>query len=183
MLNDFEVVEVEKVPAPQAFLQLVKQLNETAFEKEAILQCEESGAKVANLQGFLAGVRNYKKVMRDNGYEFDIKYDGTTERACGYFDDDGCVLDLHELRVAISDITEFTDTKTFEQFKEKWQQAVDTKKDWLFYTSEKGRDLHFIKGWYEAMKMIDDIIERLNRALEAAEQEAANSLPFEEIGQ
>lgn len=33
------------------------------------------------------------------------------------------------------------------------------------------------------MKMIDDIIERLNRALEAAEQEAANSLPFEEIGQ
>lgn len=182
MLNDFEVVEVEKVPAPQAFLQLVKQLNETAFEKEAVLQCEESGAKVANLQGFLAGVRNYKKVMRDNGYEFDIKYDGTQERACGYFDDGGCVLDLHELRVAISDITEFTDTKNFEQFKEKWQQAVDIKKDWLFYISEKGRDLHFIKGWYEAMKMIDDIIERLNRALEAAEQEAANSLPLKKSG-
>lgn len=137
MLNDFEVVEVEKVPAPQAFLQLVKQLNETAFEKEAILQCEESGAKVANLQGFLAGVRKYKKVMRDNGYEFDIKYDGTTERDCVYFDDDGCVLDLNELRVAISDITEFTDTKTFEQFKEKWQQAVALKRTGFFIPAKK----------------------------------------------
>ena len=178
-----EEVEIEKVPTPQAFLLLVKQLNSVAYEKEAVLQCEESGTKIANLQGFLAGVRNYKKVMRDNGYEFDIKYDGTTERACQYFDDDGCVLELNELRVTLSDITEFTETRTYEKFKEKWQASVDTKKDWLFYTSEKSRDLHFVKGWYEAMKMIDDFIERLQQELEAAEKEAANSLPFEEIGQ
>ena len=178
-----EEVEIEKVPTPQAFLTLVKQLNAIAYEKEAVLQCEESGTKIANLQGFLAGVRSYKKVMRDNGYEFDIKYDDTTERACQYFDDDGCVLDLNELRVTLSDITEFTETTAYEKFKEKWQSSVDTKKDWLFYSSEKDRDLHFVKGWYEAMKMIDDFIERLQQELEAAEKEAANSLPFEEIGQ
>ena len=33
MLEDFE--EVEKVPTPQAFLLLVKQLNSVAYEKEA----------------------------------------------------------------------------------------------------------------------------------------------------
>ena len=178
-----EEVEIEKVPTPAAFLTLVKQINAIAYEKEAVLQCEESGAKVANLQGFLAGVRNYKKVMHDNGYEFDIKYEGTTERGVSFFDDDGCVLELAELRVIKSDIDEFTETQTFAHFKDKWQQAVDTKKDWLFYTSEKGRDLHFCKGWYEAMKTIDDIIERLGRELEAAEKDAANSLPFDEIGQ
>lgn len=176
-------LEIEKVPTPQAFLTLVKQLNAIAYEKEAILQREESGAKVANLQGFLAGVRNYKKVMHDNGYEFDIKYEGTTERGVSFFDNDGCVLELSELRIIKNDIEAFTETRTFERFKEKWQAAVETKKDWLFYTSEKGRDLHFCKGWYEAMKTIDDIIERLGRELEAAEKDAANSLPFDEIGQ
>jgi len=46
MLEDFE--EVKKVPTPQAFLLLVKQLNSVAYEKEAVLQCEESGTKIAN---------------------------------------------------------------------------------------------------------------------------------------
>ena len=53
----------EKIQIPQIMLILIQQLNYTAHEKEAALQCEESGSKVANLQGFLAGVRAYKNIF------------------------------------------------------------------------------------------------------------------------
>ena len=125
---------------------LLQQLNYTAHEKEAVLQCEESGSKVANLQGFLAGVRAYKKVLRDNGYAFDIKFDNTD----------------------------------FEDFKELWRKAVNVQKDQLFYTSEKGRDLHFTKGWYEAMSATERTIQRLHTKLEAEEKKAAERPPFDD---
>lgn len=130
------------------------------------------------MQGFLAGVRKYKQLMRDNGYTFDIKFDGTTERKLSFFGEDGCELDLHELRVTVAEIDSLVESTAYDEFKELWHAAVETQKDWLFYTSEKGRDLHFAKGWYESMTEIDNNMQRLHTALEAAEKEAASSLPF-----
>ena len=172
--------EKREIPTPAILLTMLAQLNYTAHEKEAVLQCEESGSKVANLQGFLAGVRAYKKALRDNGYTFDIKFDSTEERKLPYFSDDGCEIGLAELREVCSDIDEMTDSADYKNFQELLQKAVDIQKDWLFYTSEKGRDLHFAKGWYEAMTEIDNNMRRLHTALEAAEKEAASSLPFDD---
>lgn len=175
-----EETEKREIPTPAILLTMLAQLNDKAFEKEAILQCEESGANIAKLQGFLAGVRKYKQLMRDNGYTFDIKFDGTTERKLSFFGEDGCELDLHELRVTVSDIDDLAESVAYDEFKELWHNAVETQKDWLFYTSEKGRNLHFAKGWYEAMTEIDNNMQRLHTALEAAEKEAASSLPFDD---
>ena len=172
--------EKREIPIPQIMLILLQQLNYTAHEKEAVLQCEESGSKVANLQGFLAGVRAYKKAMRDNGYAFDIKFDNTEERKLPYFSNDGCEIKLPELREVCSDIEEMTESADFEDFKEVWRKAVDVQKDRLFYTSEKGRDLHFVKGRYEAMSATERTIQRLHTKLEAAEKEAAERLPFDD---
>ena len=175
-----EEKEKREIPTPAILLTMLGQLNDKAFEKEAVLQCEESGANIAKLQGFLAGVRKYKKLMRENGYTFDIKFDGTTERKLSFFGEDGCELDLLELRETVSDIDDLTESAEYNEFKELWQNAVETQKDCLFYISEKGRDLHFAKGWYEAMTEIDNIMQRLHTALEAAENEAASSLPFDD---
>ena len=172
--------EKREIPTPQIMLILLQQLNYTAHEKEAVLQCEESGSKVANLQGFLAGVRSYKKALRDNGYIVDIKFDSTEERKLPYFSDDGCEIGLAELREVCSDIDEMTDSADYKNFQELLQKAVDIQKDWLFYTSEKGRDLHFAKGWYEAMSATGATMLRLHTALDAAEKEAAESLPFDD---
>lgn len=172
--------EKKEILIPQIMLILLQQLNYTAHRKEALLQYEESGNKVANLQGFLAGVRSYKKALRDNGYTFDIKFDSTEERKLPYFSDDGCEIGLAELREVCSNIDEMTDSADYKNFQELLQQAVTIQKDWLFYTSEKGRDLHFAKGWYEAMTEIDNNMQRLHTALEAAEKEAAESLPFDD---
>ena len=164
-----------------SFIQLIKQMNEQAYENEAALAVEESAVKIATLQGYLAGVRKYKSMLQDHDYELDIKYMDTTERSLFYFDEDKtCTLKLSDLRDAISDIEEVTDTESWEEFKTAWQEVVDAKKDELFYISEKGRDLHFCKGWYSAMKQIDAYIEGLNRQLEYLEQEKANSLPFDD---
>lgn len=162
-----------------SFIQLIKQMNEQAYENEAALAVEESAVKIATLQGYLAGVRKYKSMLQEHDYELDIKYMDTTERSLFYFDEDKtCSLKLSDLRDAISNIEEVTDTESWEEFKTAWQEVVDAKKDELFYISEKGRDLHFCKGWYSAMKQIDAYIEGLNSQLEYLEQEKASSLPF-----
>lgn len=164
-----------------SFITLIKQMNEQAFENEEALAVEESGSKIANLQGYLAGVRRYKSLLQDAGFNLDNKYMDTTERSLFYFDNDKtCNLKLVELRVAIFDIEEVTESTKWEEFKTLWQNAVDAMKDELFYKSEKGRDLHFCKGWYLAMQQVDAYIEGLNRQLEYLEQEKAESLPFDE---
>lgn len=53
--------EMRKVETPEIMLTLIQQLNYVAKEKEDLLQQEENGNKIANLQGFLSGVRAYKK--------------------------------------------------------------------------------------------------------------------------
>lgn len=177
--------EKKEIPTPAVLLTMVAQMNFNAYEKERALQCEESGSQIARLQGYLAGVRCYKQLMRDNGYTFDIKFDGTTERALPFFNADGCELDLHELRVTVSCVDELTESSGFAGLKKLWGEAVDRQKDWLFYKSEKGRDLHFVKGWLEGMTVIDKTIERLRSELAREEKEASESLPFEgdDIGQ
>lgn len=176
---DFTETKTEVLTS--SFIFLIKQMNEQAYENEAALAVEESAAKIANLQGYLAGVRKYKSMLQDAGYELDVKYLGTTERSLFYFDEEkSCNLDIADLRAAISDIEEVTETTSWEEFKELWQNAVDAMKNDLFYKSEKGRDLHFCKGWYNAMQQIDSYIERLKSRLEYLEQEKANSLPFDD---
>ena len=170
--------EKKEIPTPAVLLTMVAQMNFNAYEKESALQYEESGSQIARLQGYLAGVRRYKQLMRDNGYTFDIKFDGTTERALPFFN-------LHELRVTVSCVDELTESSGLAGLKKLWGEAVDRQKDWLFYESEKGRDLHFVKGWLEGMTVIDKTIERLRSELAREEKEASESLPFEgdDIGQ
>ena len=40
--------------------------------------------------------------------------------------------------------------------------------------------MHFAKGWYEAMSATGATMLRLHTALDAAEKEAAESLPFDD---
>lgn len=164
-----------------SFIDLIKQMNAQAYENEEVLSVEESAVKIANLQGYLAGVRKYKALLEESGYELEIKYEDTTERGYYYFDDEkNCNLNLSALREAIEELNDFTETESWENFTTLWQQTVDTMKDNLFYLSEKSRDLHFCKGWYKAMKQMDEYMDALNRQLEYLEQEKANSLPFDE---
>lgn len=172
--------EMKKVETPEIMLTLIQQLNFEAGMKERLLQQEESENKIANLQGFLSGVRAYKRAMRDSGYILDEEFDGTEKRLIPFLDDDICTIKLPKLREVVYKLNEITASEDFEKFKNVWDEAIDEQKNWLFYISEKGRDLHFVKGWYEAMKWVDETIEQLEVELELAEKAAAESLPFDD---
>ena len=145
--------EMRKVETPEIMLTLIQQLNYVAKEKEDLLQQEKNGNKIANLQGFLSGVRAYKKTIRDSGYMLDDKFNSTNERLPPYFNEVGWAK-LQKLRKMCSDIDEVTSSDEYIAFKKLWNAVVDDKKNDFFHFSEKGRDLHFIKGWYKAMKWI-----------------------------
>lgn len=171
---------MRKVETPEIMLTLIQQLNFEAGGKEKLLQQEENGNKIANLQGFLSGVRAYKQAMRDSGYILDEEFDGTEKRLIPFLDNGVCTIELPELRKVNLDIDEATISDEYDGFKVFWDNAIDKQKDWLFYISEKGRDLHFVKGWYEAMKWVDETVERLKAELECAEKDEAESLPFDD---
>lgn len=172
--------EMRAVETPEIMLTLIQQLNFEAGVKEKLLQREESGNKIANLQGFLSGVRAYKRAMKDSGYILDEEFDGTEKRLIPFLDNGVCTIELPELREVVYALNEITTSEDFETFKNVWDEAIDEQKNWLFYTSEKGRDLHFVKGWHEAMKWVDNTIEQLKAELELAEKAAAESLPFDD---
>ena len=172
--------EMRKMETPEIMLTLIQQLNFEVGVKERQLQLEESGNKIANLQGFLSGVRAYKQAMRDSGYILDEEFDSTEKRLIPFLDNGVCTIELPELRKVVYTLNEITASEDFEKFKKVWDEAIDKQKDWLFYISEKGRALHFVKGWYEAMKWVDVTIGQLKAELEYAEKAAAESLPFDD---
>ena len=118
--------------------------------------------------------------MRDSGYILDEEFDGTEKRLIPFLDNGVCIIELPELRKMVYTLNEITASEDFEKFKNVWDEAIDEQKNWLFYISEKGRDLHFVKGWHEAMKWVDDTIEKLQKALVLKEKAAAESLPFDD---
>lgn len=172
--------EMRKVETPEIMLTLIQQLNFEAGVKEKLLQREESGSKIANLQGFLSGVRAYKQAMMDSGYILDKEFSGTEKRLIPFLDNGVCTLEFPELREVVYTLNEFIASEDFEKFKNVWDEAIDEQKNWLFYISEKGRDLHFVKGWYEAMKWVDETIEELHEVLVLKEKDEAESLPFDD---
>lgn len=173
--------ELRQVETPEILLTLIQQLNYTAWEKEKILQTEENGNKIANLQGFLAGARSYKNTMRNIGYILDEEFDGTENRIPPFFDSDGdCSIKLSRLREVVSTLNEVTASDDYEKFTKLWAGVVDNEKNSLFYYKEKGRDLHFAKGWYEAMDWVNKTIKKLDIELAVAEKKEAESLPFDD---
>ena len=161
------------------FIDLIKQMNDESFISKAKLAVEENASKIAFLQGYIGGVENYKKLLTQAGFILDIKYFDTEERGNFYYIDTKCNLNKDELRVAISSIKEVTESADFEDFVKEWNEAIRIKKDFLFYDSEKGRDLHFCKGWYKAMNQINTYVQYLENDLVFMEKKAAEELPFE----
>lgn len=137
---------------------LVKQMNGLAEFWEGELQIEESGQKIANLQGRIAGYRKFLDLLKKEDVNtsvkgeiisiFPLEYNSEFKRwVCRKVD----YLDLMVWEKEAKD-ADLILTKISVRLSE----LVNSKKDWLFYHSTKSRDLHFIKGWYFSMSMLSD---------------------------
>lgn len=174
----------QQLTTPQIVTDLMAQMRWKVNTAEAKLQSEESGTVIANLQGYCAGHRTFMKCIRETGWA-DFRYND--EAIEPYENDGSCILEYDAIvpvHNALDDLTKSDAWKNLHTFME---QEVTEKKNELFYKSDKGRDLHFCKGWYSAMTQIDDWIDELNNdyeIMQAQEEkrqaEKKEELPFEE---
>ena len=157
--KDLQTPGTTKTPEILCVMSLM--LNWEIQRKNATLEIEESGTNVAKLQGFLAGARAYFRTVMLAGYNWDYRIREETE--VPYFKDDEPV-EFSDLQAISDQFNLLEETDEWAKLKEQIEIQVESQKDFLFYRSEKGRDLYWTKGWYSGITYVTDMI---NQCLEA----------------
>lgn len=149
---------------------------------EGALQTEESGTKIANLQGRLAGFRRFMKIMEEDGKllttiplpieNFPVVYNVELGKWTCSEKDYFKLKKWYEVTKQVEKLI-FGLSSTLDK-------AVEDKKNWLFYQSTKSRDLHFVKGWYFSMTMFEDWCVAIADGYIAAKKAHEEELQFDE---
>lgn len=179
----------EKVPSiagDNILDNFIGQLNQVVKTKELSLQVEESSVLIAKLQGYIAGARKYKVLLKEAGFE-----SASTELTGDLFFEtdvkghEECNLLPIQLEIVTPLMHDVIRSEKFKDFEEKREEAIENAKSSLFFQSEKGRDLYFYRGWYEAIMQIDHWVEKLDEYFyyqqekkAKAEREAREELQF-----
>lgn len=160
---------------------LVKQMKGLVNFWQAELETEESGTKIAILQGKIAGsnkflgiIRNYypsaDKVEAEIDSDFPIEYSPDFEKwVCKETDYEKLVQWKKQADYAYYILNNMAS---------ELNEAVGKKKDWLFYVAKKSRDLHYTKGWYFGMSMIEDWTVAIKYGYEIALKKKNQELDF-----
>lgn len=180
------------------FKQLVLQSNFAAHDAESKLQVEEKGNSVAELQGFCAGIREFKSVSKKAGFDVPPSLFDTANRMTPWIqkikdadgNDDGdtiCDLSLDELRLFSSLLEELTASDMFLAAKDSMLNKISEKKDFLYVIAKTSRDLYWTHGWHRGFTWVENQIKELTYWKSIKEQQAerearekASELPFED---
>lgn len=161
---------------------LIPYINHEMRILEAALQTEESGTKIARIQGKLAGYNSMISILNEIEIT-DFKIIKESEKIpCKYNDEFQnwvCLCDDFDIVYMLHSIFRAVEEK-LKRFNELGEEKVKQRKDWFFYTAEKGRDLHFAKGWFFAFKILNDWKEAIDKQYEYLLKDKKNSLSFDE---
>lgn len=149
---------------------------------EGKLQTEESGSKIAFLQGNCAGYRSLCNTLSENGCE-DYSLNKETDDGILTYD-----TKHEEWAVTTSDynilihwhLTAMDIEEVMSASRDAFKKRVEQMKDKLFYHAEKGRDLHFVKGWWFIYSVFDEWCAKINAAYDAAQKRKKRELPFDD---
>lgn len=121
---------------------------------EALLKVEESGNKIAFLQGFCSGFKRLEKILNGiitvenvSDCPENMFYYGNEEKRYHLGEDKLSYSDLLHLNVLAYDFIDFYDDK----IKKFVDEEIEECKNLLFFNSEKGRDIFFYHGVYQAI--------------------------------
>lgn len=162
---------------PELLCELMRQMAFVIKQKEARLQIEENATEIAKMQGYLAGFRKYGTIIMTAGFDYDYRVNIATE--CPWVDDDKAP-DYSELLQIHLMNSELQKNETYKAMAVLLESEIDQKKDFLFYQSEKSRDMHWCKGWYQAISQVEGWIETLENSYELETKRKSESLPFED---
>ena len=161
------------------------QLEGTTELAEAKLQSEENGSKIANLQGYCKGKNTYAVLLKEIGFNIDLNFDKTCFISVDEAGVSCCSLSFSELSKINSEIDELEEDDDYKNLLKMIEEKVNERKNKLFYDSEKGRDLYWCKGWYEAITKIEYWIKELrffyNVNKQKIEKAKKEELPFNEV--
>ena len=98
------------VSTADIFSNLIMQSNHAAHEAEAKLQVEEKGNGVADLQGFCVGIRKFKSVAKDAGFDVPPRLFDTANRMTPWVQElDGADGDGDtDCKLSLDELTEFS---------------------------------------------------------------------------
>lgn len=148
---------------------------------ENTLQTEESGNKIAFLQGNCGGYRSLCAALVEAGY-LDFKNNKEIpEKTIFAFDEKE-----HKWSVIVKDYSDLLEWESVAldieevigEARKPLESRVNKMKDRLFYEAEKGRDLHYVKGWYCILSCFDDWCAKIHEAYAIAKKDHDNSLDF-----
>lgn len=148
---------------------------------EARLQTEESGNKIAFMQGQCAGYRRFRTVVSENAGV--IIPESESIRGLIEWNDNErkwvCTAreykNLLEWETYALDIEELLDS-----VKKPLNDQVEKMKSHLFYDCDKGRELHWVKGWWSMMSAFSDWCALIHEAYAIAKKDYDNSLKLDE---
>lgn len=156
-------------------------INHEVKKLEAELQVEESGTKVAIIQGKLAGYNSMISVLNEieitdfrvikDSAEIPCKYNKDFKR---WLCEDNDFLNVSHLWMLFTNVEGIID-----RFNKIGEDRIKEKKDWLFYEAEKSRDLHFVKGWFFMFNILNDWKIAIKNRYEYLLKRQNESLDFE----
>lgn len=152
------------------FLSMTMGLNS---HNETRLTVEESGNEIAYLQGQVSGYNILKNVIEEKTGEIAIG-----EKQCIFRynrDEDFWFIEkdiskeniqsmYYQSQVLKDELENYGVNKEIKAY-------INEKKDWLFYEAEKGRDLHFCRGFNLILEMFNAWIRAIERKWESKESE------------
>ena len=133
---------------------VISNLKAQVKTDEALLKVEESGNKIAFLQGFCSGFKRLEKIL--NGITTlenisdcpgNMFYYNSLEKKYHLVEDKLSYSDLVHLNALVYDFIDFYDDK----IKKFVDEEIEECKNLLFFSSEKGRDIFFYHGVYQAI--------------------------------
>ena len=155
---------------------------QTVNNAEAMLQVEESGNKIARLQGICAGFRKLKSLLEEKNIDFEIS---APEQNIFERDENGNYIIgvdyYNEMKLKMLEVYKTQSELMLADFAEKGlgqaiADEVDNAKDTLFFESEKGRDLFFYRGYYQSLMSVIDYANCLIREYEVKKAEKESEL-------
>ena len=163
--------------AVNAFMQ---QLRFRMNQIEAQLQTEESGNKIAFLQGNCGGFRSLIAALKEAGYDDYTNVKASETLMFEYHEkDDKWVVKTGKYSVLIDwNQTAYDIEEVLSEARKPLETRVNKMKDRLFYEAEKGRDLHYVKGWYCILSCFDEWCAKIHDAYDIAKKDHDNSLDF-----
>lgn len=194
--DEGQEADSENLGVQDIFGQLIMQSNFAAHEAEAKLQVEEKGNSVAELQGFCAGIRQFKTKAAESGFDIPQALFDTANRMSPWIqeidnsesdENTECYLDIDALTEFSRLLDELSSSENFSDLEKSMLDEIKKKKDYLYGEAKNGRDLFWVRGWDKGFNWVKSQIKELHYWKSVKEQQAerrrkekASELPFED---